>query len=112
MYSLVPTMCRMAGATFLSMSLITSNFYSLIAGLVFLDAEMPTLYPIAYILVIIGVTIYTLAPLPTTSSPSTATDATTSHHHKNDEEGFPIMHGSSSSSFSSSSSVGHAYQSL
>jgi solute carrier family 35 protein F1/2 len=64
MYSLVPTVYRMVGATFLSMSLITSNFYSLIVGLFFLDATMPPFYPIAYTLVIISVTSYSLAPSP------------------------------------------------
>lgn len=65
MYSLVPTVYRMMGATFLSMSLITSNFYSLIVGLFFLDAKMPPFYPVAYALVIISVTTYSLAPSPT-----------------------------------------------
>lgn len=65
MYSLVPTVYRMMGATFLSMSLITSNFYSLIVGLFFLEAKMPPFYPIAYALVIVSVTTYSLAPSPT-----------------------------------------------
>jgi solute carrier family 35 protein F1/2 len=43
MYSLVPTVYRMMGATFLSMSLITSNFYSLTVGLLFLDAKVQIL---------------------------------------------------------------------
>lgn len=64
MYSLVPTVYRMVGATFLSMSLITSNFYSLIVGLLFLDAKMPPFYPVAYALVITSVTAYSLAPSP------------------------------------------------
>ncbi|OAD07641.1 hypothetical protein MUCCIDRAFT_32738 [Mucor lusitanicus CBS 277.49] len=64
MYSLVPTVYRMVGATFLSMSLITSNFYSLVVGLLFLDAHMPPFYPVAYALVIISVTAYSLAPSP------------------------------------------------
>lgn len=64
MYSLVPTVYRMVGATFLSMSLITSNFYSLVVGLLFLDAHMPPFYPIAYALVIVSVTVYSLAPSP------------------------------------------------
>ncbi|KAI9364045.1 hypothetical protein BD770DRAFT_174010 [Pilaira anomala] len=64
MYSLVPTVYRMVGATFLSMSLITSNFYSLVVGLFFLDAHMPPFYPIAYALVIVSVTTYSLASPP------------------------------------------------
>lgn len=40
MYSLGPTLYRMSNATFLSMSLMTSNFYSLLASLVFLDAQV------------------------------------------------------------------------
>ncbi|KAI8883739.1 DUF914-domain-containing protein [Backusella circina FSU 941] len=64
MYSLVPTVYRMAGATFLSISLITSNFYSLVVGIFFLDAKMPPFYPVAYALVLVGVTLYSLAPPP------------------------------------------------
>ncbi|KAG2226751.1 hypothetical protein INT45_005716 [Circinella minor] len=67
MYSLGPTLYRMSNATFISMSLITSNFYSLLAGLIFLDAKMPSFYPIAYILVICGVTIYNLTDPPRTN---------------------------------------------
>ncbi|KAG1137311.1 hypothetical protein G6F37_010867 [Rhizopus arrhizus] len=65
MYSLVPIVYRMAGAAFLSMSLITSNFYSLLVGICFLDAKMPQFYPISYTLVIVGVVFYSLAPSPT-----------------------------------------------
>ncbi|KAG1471698.1 hypothetical protein G6F56_001970 [Rhizopus delemar] len=64
MYSLVPIVYRMAGATFLSMSMITSNFYSLLVGIFFLDSQMPQFYPIAYTLVILGVVLYSLAPNP------------------------------------------------
>ncbi|CEP15722.1 hypothetical protein [Parasitella parasitica] len=64
MYSLVPAVYRMASATFLSMSLITSNCYSLVVGLLFLEAHMPPFYPIAYALVIVSVTVYSLAPSP------------------------------------------------
>lgn len=46
------------------MSLITSNFYSLIVGLFFLDVAMPPFYPIAYALVLVSVTTYSLAPSP------------------------------------------------
>ncbi|KAI9278846.1 solute carrier family 35 member SLC35F1/F2/F6 [Phascolomyces articulosus] len=67
MYSLGPSLYRLSNATFISMSLITSNFYSLLAGLVFLDAKMPKFYPIAYILVIGGVTIYNLTNPPRTN---------------------------------------------
>ncbi|KAG1049386.1 hypothetical protein G6F43_008286 [Rhizopus delemar] len=62
---LIMLMYRMAGAAFLSMSLITSNFYSLLVGICFLDAKMPQFYPISYTLVIVGVVFYSLAPSPT-----------------------------------------------
>ncbi|OBZ83066.1 Solute carrier family 35 member F2 [Choanephora cucurbitarum] len=84
MYSLVPTVYRMAGAAFLSMNLITSNFYSLIVGLLFLNAKMPPLYPIAYALVITSVTIFSLVS-PTTISGQL----------KQDEESMPISNDSS-----------------
>ncbi|RCH97325.1 hypothetical protein CU098_011611, partial [Rhizopus stolonifer] len=80
MYSLVPTVYRMAGAAFLSMSLITSNFYSLIVGLLFLNAKMPSFYPIAYALVIASVATYSLAPSP----------LSVEHQHP-DEESDPML---------------------
>ncbi|KAL1933240.1 hypothetical protein VTP01DRAFT_7330 [Rhizomucor pusillus] len=64
MYSLGPTVYRLSNATFLSMSLITSNFYTLLIGLVFLDAEMPRLYPFAYILVLLGAATYNFSTPP------------------------------------------------
>ncbi|ORZ09521.1 hypothetical protein BCR42DRAFT_423573 [Absidia repens] len=64
MYSLIPTIYRLAGAIFVGMSLVTSNFYSLLIGLVFLDAKMPPFYPLAYCLVIIGATLYNIVPPP------------------------------------------------
>ncbi|KAI8142714.1 solute carrier family 35 member SLC35F1/F2/F6 [Fennellomyces sp. T-0311] len=70
MYSLGPTLYRISNATFISMSLMTSNFYSLLAGLLFLDAKMPPFYPIAYILVICGVTSYNMTTPPQTSQRS------------------------------------------
>ncbi|KAL9544565.1 hypothetical protein PS6_008696 [Mucor atramentarius] len=60
------------------MSLITSNFYSLVVGLLFLDAHMPPFYPIAYALVIVSVTVYSLAPSPIP------------HKQEGDEENRPI----------------------
>ncbi|KAL0082297.1 hypothetical protein F4703DRAFT_1864555 [Phycomyces blakesleeanus] len=62
MYSLAPTLYRLSSATFMSMSLMTSNFYSLVAGLVFLGAKMPSFYPLAYALVLCGVTTYNMSP--------------------------------------------------
>ncbi|KAJ8662375.1 hypothetical protein O0I10_002069 [Lichtheimia ornata] len=67
MYSLGPTLYRMTNATFLSMSLMTSNFYSLLASLVFLEAQMPPFYPVAYILVICGAAIFNTSDPPSTS---------------------------------------------
>ncbi|CAO3611134.1 unnamed protein product [Cunninghamella echinulata] len=58
MYSLIPKLYRLAGATFVSMNLMTSNFYSLLMGLLFLNAKMPPFYPLAYLLVIIGASFY------------------------------------------------------
>ncbi|KAI8092649.1 uncharacterized protein BX664DRAFT_277039 [Halteromyces radiatus] len=64
MYSLIPMIYRLYGATFVSMSLMTSNFYSLLIGLLFLNAKMPPLYPLAYLLVIAGATLYNLTQPP------------------------------------------------
>ncbi|CAO3593263.1 unnamed protein product [Absidia cylindrospora] len=64
MYSLIPMIYRLCGATFVSMSLMTSNFYSLLIGLLFLDAKMPPLYPLAYFLVITGATTYNMTHPP------------------------------------------------
>lgn len=50
MYSLGPTVYRLSNATFLSMSLITSNFYTLLIGLVFLDAEASVITKQRYII--------------------------------------------------------------
>ncbi|CAO3618237.1 unnamed protein product [Cunninghamella blakesleeana] len=64
MYSLIPKLYRLGGATFVSMNLMTSNFYSLLMGLLFLNAKMPPFYPLAYLLVIIGATFYNSSQPP------------------------------------------------
>ncbi|ORY92149.1 solute carrier family 35 member SLC35F1/F2/F6 [Syncephalastrum racemosum] len=68
MYSLGPWLYRMSSATFLSMNLVTSNFYSLLIGLLFLDAKMPPFYPVAYVLVIAGVSLFNLTRPPSQSA--------------------------------------------
>ncbi|KAI8985229.1 solute carrier family 35 member SLC35F1/F2/F6 [Pilobolus umbonatus] len=73
-YSLVPIIYRQAGATFLSMSMITSNFYSLFVGIFILDAKMPPLYPLAYALVIINIILFTMTSTPSTISPDDVDD--------------------------------------
>ncbi|SAM02709.1 hypothetical protein [Absidia glauca] len=69
MYSLIPMIYRLCGATFVSMSLMTSNFYSLLIGLLFLEAKMPPLYPLAYFLVIVGATLYNMSRPPVYHQP-------------------------------------------
>ncbi|KAI9313659.1 hypothetical protein BX666DRAFT_1977191 [Dichotomocladium elegans] len=61
MYSLGPTLYRMTNATFLSMSLLTSNFYSLLASVLFLETKIPSLYPVAYVLVISGAILFNIS---------------------------------------------------
>ncbi|KAI8062873.1 solute carrier family 35 member SLC35F1/F2/F6 [Gongronella butleri] len=68
MYSIMPRIYRLAGATFVSMSLMSSNFYSLLVGLIFLDNQMPTVYPLAYILVVTGAALYNYIQPPVFAS--------------------------------------------
>ncbi|ORX58134.1 DUF914-domain-containing protein [Hesseltinella vesiculosa] len=73
LYSTMPVMYRMTGAAFVSISLMSSNFYSLLVGLVFLDAKMPALYPFAYILVVAGAVVYNSIQPPAYSGSTTET---------------------------------------
>ncbi|SAM07516.1 hypothetical protein [Absidia glauca] len=65
MNSVAPIIYRMAGATFASMNVMTCSFYSLLIAILFLNAKMPPLYPVAYLLVVAGATTYNLAKAPT-----------------------------------------------
>ncbi|KAG2175706.1 hypothetical protein INT43_001353 [Umbelopsis isabellina] len=63
-YSLGPIMFRMAGAVVFNLSLLTSDFYGLIFGLGLFGYSVTFLYPIAYVVVIVGIAAYHFFPVP------------------------------------------------
>ncbi|KAF9437081.1 hypothetical protein BGZ76_002047 [Entomortierella beljakovae] len=64
MYSVTPVLFRLSSATFLNLSLLTSDFYGLVFGIFLFNAKINELYPIAYILIIGGLVVYNLYPAP------------------------------------------------
>ncbi|KAI9280959.1 solute carrier family 35 member SLC35F1/F2/F6 [Umbelopsis sp. AD052] len=63
-YSLGPIMFRMAGAVVFNLSLLTSDFYGLIFGLGLFGYTVTWLYPVAYVIVIVGIAAYHFFPVP------------------------------------------------
>lgn len=59
-YSLVPIMYRLASAAFFNISLLTSNFWGVIIGLRVFGYRVHFLYPIAFVLIMIGQCVYFL----------------------------------------------------
>ncbi|POS86384.1 hypothetical protein EPUL_004613, partial [Erysiphe pulchra] len=59
-YSLAPLILRMASAVFFDISLLTSNFWGVIIGLRLFGFTIYYLYPIAFVLIIIGLVVYFL----------------------------------------------------
>ncbi|KAM6507884.1 hypothetical protein FSOLCH5_013083 [Fusarium solani] len=57
-YALVPVMLRMGSAAFLNISLLTANFWGVIIGTRVFGYKIHFLYPIAFVLIIIGQLIY------------------------------------------------------
>ncbi|KAG8352833.1 hypothetical protein FVEN_g9178 [Fusarium venenatum] len=57
-YILVPIMLRMGSAAFLNISLLTANFWGVIIGIRVFGYTIHFLYPIAFVLIIIGQLIY------------------------------------------------------
>ncbi|KAM5348978.1 hypothetical protein ACJ41O_008801 [Fusarium nematophilum] len=53
-YALVPLMLRMGSAAFLNISLLTANFWGVIIGTRVFGYKVHFLYPIAFVLIIIG----------------------------------------------------------
>ncbi|KAI9298011.1 DUF914-domain-containing protein [Neoconidiobolus thromboides FSU 785] len=62
LYTLVPLLIELNGATFYNLSLLTADFYGLILGMIFLPVKLNKLYPFAFSLVIIGLIIYNIIP--------------------------------------------------
>ncbi|KAG0202870.1 hypothetical protein BGX28_004746 [Mortierella sp. GBA30] len=62
-YSVSPILFRLASATFCNLSLMTSNFYGVIFGIVMLSAKIDRMIP-AYVLIIAGIIVYSVYPAP------------------------------------------------
>lgn len=60
-YSLVPLLLRMASAAFFNISLLTGNFWGTIIGIHVFGYTVYFLYPIAFVLIIVGLVVYFLA---------------------------------------------------
>ncbi|KAG0300858.1 hypothetical protein BGZ97_003062 [Linnemannia gamsii] len=64
MYSVAPILLRLSSATFFNLSLLTSDFYGLLFGLFLFQSQINEVYPIAYVLIIIGIIIYNIREAP------------------------------------------------
>ncbi|KAK0101352.1 hypothetical protein ONS95_006527 [Cadophora gregata] len=60
-YSLAPIILRMASAAFFDISLLTGNFWGVIIGIKVFHYAIHYLYPIAFVLIILGLVTYFLA---------------------------------------------------
>ncbi|KAL1861861.1 hypothetical protein VTK73DRAFT_6894 [Phialemonium thermophilum] len=60
-YSLAPLILRMASAAFFDISLLTANFWGVIIGIHVFGYTIHYLYPIAFVLIIVGLVAYFLA---------------------------------------------------
>ncbi|KAI8352075.1 solute carrier family 35 member SLC35F1/F2/F6 [Blakeslea trispora] len=65
LYSLAPVLFRMGSAVLYNLSLLTSNFYGLIFGIGLFGYHITVMYPIAYVIIIVGIAIYHLFPYRT-----------------------------------------------
>jgi solute carrier family 35 protein F1/2 len=57
-YSLAPIILRMGSAAFLNISLLTSNFWGTIVGIHVFGLTIHFMYPIAFVLIIVGLVVY------------------------------------------------------
>ncbi|QKX59687.1 uncharacterized protein TRUGW13939_06827 [Talaromyces rugulosus] len=57
-YTLAPIMLRISSATFFNISLLTMNFWGLIIGIQVFHYTVQFLYPIAFVLIVLGLFIY------------------------------------------------------
>lgn len=60
-YSLAPLILRMGSAAFFDISLLTGNFWGVIIGVNVFGLAIHYLYPVAFVLIILGLVVYFLA---------------------------------------------------
>ena len=60
-YTLAPIILRMASAAFFDISLLTGNFWGVIIGIRVFGYSIYYLYPIAFVMIVIGLIVYFLA---------------------------------------------------
>ncbi|KAH6683670.1 solute carrier family 35 member F1 [Plectosphaerella plurivora] len=60
-YSLVPLVLRLASAAFYNISLLTGNFWGVIIGIHVFKLAVHFLYPVAFVLIVLGLIIYFLS---------------------------------------------------
>lgn len=63
-YSICPIVFRMGSAAFLNISLLTGNFWGAIVGIHVFHVAIHWMYPIAFVLIVIGLTVYFLMDSP------------------------------------------------
>ncbi|KAG9240373.1 hypothetical protein BJ878DRAFT_296105 [Calycina marina] len=60
-YSLAPVILRMSSAVFFDISLLTGNFWGVIIGIKVFGYAIYYLYPIAFVMIVVGLVVYFLA---------------------------------------------------
>lgn len=70
-YSLAPLVFRMGSAAFLNISLLTGNFWGALIGIKVFGISVHYLYPIAFVLIVVGLAVYFLwdSPLGDSAKP-------------------------------------------
>jgi len=71
LYSLTPILLRKSSAIFFNLSILTSDFYGLVLGILIFHYHIIYLYGIAYVLTILGIIIYNVFT-PTSKPPDIA----------------------------------------
>eukprot|EP01137_Pigoraptor_chileana_P024152 Opistho-2@91617 len=64
LYSLVPVLIVLSSATFLNLSLLTADFYTLLFGLFVFHLKFAALYFVGFALVVCGLIVYNAIPTP------------------------------------------------
>jgi len=63
-YSICPLVFRMGSAAFLNISLLTGNFWGAIIGIHLFHVQVHWLYPVAFVLILVGLAVYFLFDSP------------------------------------------------
>jgi solute carrier family 35, member F1/2 len=63
-YCLLPIIYRMGSAAFMNISLLTGNFWGAIVGIHIFHVSIHWMYPIAFVFIIVGLTVYFLWDSP------------------------------------------------